>query len=109
MGLKDKARTASAVALGTVALVVVCVGYLSLHLLTVAMLYTRHGLLVAAAGLFLPAIAEVYMFIRSWVEVGFLNLYTLLFLGIPAAWILLEGLPALLSSALGGGKDAAGD
>ena len=88
---KDIANKAAGLALGiTIATfyVVAVVGGLLLHLLTTFMLYTRFGMFWSVVGFFCPFLAEVFMLLRSWSEVGFMNGYTLLFFGVVIAGVL---------------------
>ena len=63
-----------------IAFVIAIVG-ISLHLATVYMIYTRHGILLAFIGFDLPLLSEIYMVYRTTSEVGFLNTYNLMVLG----------------------------
>ena len=60
----------------------------SIHLATVYMIYTRHGILLAFIGFDLPLLSEIYMVCRTTSEVGFLNTYNLAVLGLISLCIL---------------------
>ena len=61
---------------------------MSIHLATVYMIYTRHGILLAFIGFDLPLLSEIYMVCRTTSEVGFLNTYNLSVIGLISLCIL---------------------
>lgn len=64
--------------------IVIAIASTLLHLATVYMIYTRHGILLAFIGFDLPIISQIYMVCRTTSEVGFLNTYNLMVLGLIA-------------------------
>ena len=66
-----------------------------LHVLTAVMLYTRHGIFWAIVGVIFPVGSEIYMVVRTWSEVGFLNGYIIAVCGVIALNILSALLPAI--------------
>lgn len=90
--VKDATTSAVGCSLGAMMVMfylVAMVGGILFHLLTVFMMYTRFGVFWAFVGFVAPVLSEIFMVLRSWSEVGFLNGYFLMFVGL----VILSVLP----------------
>lgn len=48
-----------------------------LHVFTAFIIFQLHGIFFGFLALLCPFVAEAYTFVRFWIEIGFMNYYTL--------------------------------